>query len=331
MNPRLSVNEYARGIIKGDRVILAKALTLVESNLKTDQEVSMKLLGKLKFTPNQSIRIGITGVPGVGKSTFIESFGGYLTRQKKKVAVLTIDPTSQLSKGSILGDKTRMEELARNPMAFIRPSSSGGAMGGTTQRTREAIFLCEAAGFEIVIIETVGVGQSETAVRGMVDFFLLLMLAGAGDELQGIKRGIMEMADALIITKADGENSKRAKEAAAEYRHALHLFRENESGWKPRVLTCSAIENKGIEEIWDLILQFKKQLVSNGHWKLNRQRQQVQWLHEVFDYRLKQYVQQSKRLKSLAAKLEKEVLAGKKTPVPAAEKLLAEFKRSLSK
>jgi LAO/AO transport system kinase len=253
---RLPTEEYAKGIISGDRVILAKAISLAESSLTEDQQQTAELLAHLTHK-NTAIRIGITGVPGVGKSTFIEAFGKYVTSLNKKIAVLTIDPSSQLTKGSILGDKTRMDELSKNPLAFIRPSASGNTLGGTTGRTRECILLCEAAGYEVIVVETVGVGQSETGVKNLVDFFLLLMLAGAGDELQGIKKGIMEMADALVITKADGDNVKRAKEAQADYQHALHLFSDAASGWKPKVLTSSALENKGIKEVWDTILNFK--------------------------------------------------------------------------
>lgn len=235
MKQRLTTEEYANGIASGDRVILAKAISLAESSLPEDQKQSTELLARLNLKTVDTIRIGITGVPGVGKSTFIEAFGKHITSLNKKIAVLTIDPSSQLTKGSILGDKTRMDELSKNPLAFIRPSASGNTLGGTTGRTRECIILCEAAGYEVIVVETVGVGQSETGVKNLVDFFLLLMLAGAGDELQGIKKGIMEMADAMVITKADGDNVKRAKEAQADYQHALHLFSDSASGWKPEV------------------------------------------------------------------------------------------------
>ena len=221
---RLSIKEYKEGILKSDRVILSRAITLVESNLITDIALAQELLEAIIPFSSQSIRIGITGVPGVGKSTFIESFGEYVIGQDKKLAVLTIDPSSQLNKGSILGDKTRMESLSRNPSAFIRPSASGTTLGGVSGKTREVMLLCEAAGYDVIFIETVGVGQSETLVHGMVDFFLLLMLAGAGDVLQGIKEGIMEMADAVVINKADGENLKAAQRAKVEYQNALHLF-----------------------------------------------------------------------------------------------------------
>ncbi len=330
MKQRLQVNEYLEGVKRGDRVVLAKALTLIESNLETDRTVATKLLSKLAPLKTDTIRIGVTGVPGVGKSSFIESFGSYLTQCNKKVAVLTVDPTSQLSKGSILGDKTRMENLSKNPLAFIRPSPSGGALGGTALRTRESVVLCEAAGYNVILIETVGVGQSEIAIKGMVDFFLLLMLAGAGDALQGIKRGIMEMADALVITKDDGDNKKRSREAAAEYQHALQLFRTDESGWKPPILTCSALENTGMEEIWSMILSYKEKTVKNKFWELNRNRQAVTWFHEYVNQGLLTEIYRSSRMGKLFKKLEQEVSDKKKLPVLAGEKLLSEFKRVIT-
>ncbi|QOI97219.1 MAG: methylmalonyl Co-A mutase-associated GTPase MeaB [Flammeovirgaceae bacterium] len=329
MKQRLRVNEYLDGINRGDRLILAKALTLIESTLDSDRKEAGKLLGKLKPTAKDTIRIGITGVPGVGKSSFIESFGSMLTKHNKKVAVLTVDPTSQLSKGSILGDKTRMEILSKNPAAFIRPSPSGGALGGTALRTRESILLCEAAGFDVILVETVGVGQSEVAVKGMVDFFLLLILAGAGDALQGIKRGIMEMADGLVITKADGDNKKKSAEARAEYQQALQLFRTEESGWEPPVLTCSALEHTGMEEIWKMILSYKEKTSKNNFWKLNRQRQSVNWFHEYVQQGLMAEIQQSPRIGKLIRRLELEVVQNNQLPVLAGEKLLAAFRRKL--
>ncbi|MFN3839994.1 MAG: methylmalonyl Co-A mutase-associated GTPase MeaB [Cyclobacteriaceae bacterium] len=328
MKQRLDINEYLKGISGCDRVVLAKALTLIESNLETDRHKAQKLLQKIK-PGNNTIRIGITGAPGVGKSSFIEAFGNYLIKQKKKVAVLTIDPSSQVSKGSILGDKTRMENLSKSNNAFIRPSPSAGALGGTALRTRESIVLCEAAGFDVILIETVGVGQSEISVQGMVDFFLLLMLAGAGDSLQGIKRGIMETADALIITKADGDNKRKAAEAQAEYQHALHLFRTAESGWEPPVLMCSAKENTGVEKIWMMIQSYRDKTTKNGYWEVNRQRQLVTWLHEYIDNRLKQEVQKLPGISKLIATLEKAVLEKKQLPVIAGEKVISEFKQLL--
>ena len=249
-----SVRYHEEGILRGVRIVLGQAITLVESSRAQDRTMAENLIEKLLTKTGRSIRIGITGVPGVGKSTFIEVFGKYLTALHMKVAVLAIDPSSKKTRGSILGDKTRMEELSKDPLAFIRPTSTGDAIGGVANATREAILLCEAAGYPVILIETVGVGQSEVAVRGMVDFFLLLMLAGAGDELQGIKKGIMEMADGIVIAKADGENSKMAKQAQADFQQALHWFQLPDSGWAPKVLTNSAFTKNGIAEIWAMIL-----------------------------------------------------------------------------
>jgi LAO/AO transport system kinase len=328
---RLTTEEYAAGIALGDRVILAKAISLAESNLPEDQNQSAELLAKLNPKTSDTIRIGITGVPGVGKSTFIEAFGKHVTSLNKKVAVLTIDPSSQLTKGSILGDKTRMEELSKNPLAFIRPSASGNTLGGTTGRTRECILLCEAAGYEVIIVETVGVGQSETSVKNLVDFFLLLMLAGAGDELQGIKKGIMEMADAVVITKADGDNIKRAKEAQADYQHALNLFTDSASGWKPKVLTSSALENKGIKEVWAAIQSFKDHAVHSGYFDVQRKEQRVTAFRESFDQLLKNDLSRSAAIQKKSATFEKEVADQKISAYEAAQQLLALYHQTIKK
>lgn len=284
---RLTTGEYVRGTLAGDRLVLAKAITLVESAKVEDQKQAEQVLNNILPHTGNSTRIGITGVPGVGKSTFIEAFGKFLTSQNIKVAILTVDPSSQLTKGSILGDKTRMEALSKDANAFIRPTASGSVLGGTAGRTREAMLLCEAAGFNVVLIETVGVGQSEVAVRNMVDFFLLLMLAGAGDELQGIKKGIMEMADGLVITKADGENVTKAKQAMADYSHALHLFPSKPSGWTPKVLTSSALEGSGMAETWKMIRDYMSKCTENEF--LNRQRmaQNVTWFQDYFQHLLR--------------------------------------------
>ena len=273
----------------------------------------------------QSVRIGITGVPGVGKSTFIEAFGQFLSSTGKKVAVLAIDPSSNKSGGSILGDKTRMEELSQNDKVFIRPSPSKGSLGGVARATRESIILCEAAGFDIILIETVGVGQSEIAVQGMVDFFLLLMLAGAGDELQGIKRGIMEMADALIITKADGDNKSNAKRAKVEYRNALHLFPPNENGWIPRVGTSSSLENEGIENVWEIIQSFLITTQSNGHFDLNRSAQNEYWIFETINTQLKERFYSNSDVQKQLNEIKKLVQNNKISPFKGAETLLNLF------
>ena len=273
--------ELAQQIIKGNRTALGQGITLLESTLPEHAKQAQDLITSCLPHSGNSIRIGVTGVPGVGKSTFIEVFGKLLTSQGKKVAVLAIDPTSQKTNGSILGDKSRMHKLASDKNAFIRPSPTSGTLGGVANKTRESIILCEAAGLEIILIETVGVGQSETSASNLVDFFLLLMLAGAGDELQGIKRGIMELADALIITKADGDNLQKAKNAALEYKRALHLFPHMENGWSQQVSTCSALENIGILEIFEIINMFDTQMISSG-WKIeNRNKQNIYWLQHA--------------------------------------------------
>lgn len=303
--------ELAQQIIKGNPTALGQGITLLESTLPEHEEQSQKLLSECLSHSGKSIRVGITGVPGVGKSTFIEVLGKLLTSQGKKVAVLAIDPTSERTHGSILGDKSRMHELAADENAFIRPSPSSGTLGGVANKTRESIILCEAAGFEIILIETVGVGQSETTVSNLVDFFLLLMLAGAGDELQGIKRGIMELADALIITKADGDNLQKAKNAAMEYKRALHLFPAMENGWIPQVRTCSSLEDTGNAEIFETITKFDTQMISSGWKNTNRENQNIYWLHLAVKDELG-----SKQYKSLLAEgklkiLEKELAKGK--------------------
>ncbi|MCK5209884.1 MAG: methylmalonyl Co-A mutase-associated GTPase MeaB, partial [Cyclobacteriaceae bacterium] len=267
-------------------------------------------------------------VPGVGKSTFIESFGKLVTSLNLKLAVLAIDPSSQRSKGSILGDKTRMSNLAIDPMAYIRPSASGSSLGGVGTKTRETMLLCEAAGFEVIFIETVGVGQSETTVKGMVDFFLLLMLAGAGDELQGIKKGIMEMADVIAITKADSDNKSKCKRAQREYKNALHLFPPSENGWYPTVLTCSAVENKGLDAIWEEIEKYTKEMKEKGFFYSNRKFQNVEWMHDIILYSLKHKFYSNQNIAGSINILEKEIKDKKIPAISAARKLLKEYRQS---
>ena len=280
-------NELIARILKHDKVALSRAITLVEStNVDHFAKANEVINGCLAFA-NKSVRIGITGVPGVGKSTFIEAFGQYLTSFGKKVAVLAVDPSSTISHGSILGDKTRMEELVKDENAYIRPSASGETLGGVARKTREAIILCEAAGYDTIIIETVGVGQSETAVHSMVDFFLLLKIAGAGDELQGIKRGIMEMADAIVINKADGDNITKAKLAKTEFSRALHLFPAKSSGWNPTVATCSAITNEGIAAVWQTIAEYLELTKANNYFEEKRKNQNQYWMMETINEHLK--------------------------------------------
>ena len=322
---RLSAEAYIDGVLKGDKILLSKAITLIESSLPQDNELAEEVLTAIIPHTGNSIRIGITGVPGVGKSTFIESFRKQVTSNNKKLAVLTIDPSSQRSKGAILGDKTRMETLSIDPLAYIRPSASGSALGGVAQKTRETMLLCEAAGFEIIFIETVGVGQSETSVYGMVDFFLLLMLAGAGDELQGIKKGIMEMADSIVITKADGDNNKRAERAKIEYQNALHLFPTNKSGWYPKVLTCSAVHEEGINEIWDLIIDHNRQLKERGFFDKKRQAQNISWMHNIIKDTLSNRFFNNKKIQELIKEQEEDVAMGKTPTIKAAKSLLAEY------
>jgi LAO/AO transport system kinase len=321
LRQRLSLEGYLQGILKADKVVLAQAITLAESELESDRNLIENLIEKIVTDKKNSIRIGITGSPGVGKSTFIETFGKHLTTQNKRVAVLAIDPSSYKTKGSILGDKTRMEELVKDPLAFIRPSATRNTLGGVAAGTRESILLCEAAGFDFIIIETVGVGQSEVAVRNLVDFFLLLMLAGSGDELQGIKKGIMEMADGIVVTKADGENLKKATQAQADFTHALHLFQLPESGWSPKVLTTSALEKKGIEETHKMISDYIRFTQANGFFEKNRHQQDIACFHDYFNSSLLHLLTQRSTIEKSKKKLEKEIMAGEITPWNASRQL----------
>ena len=282
-----AVDEFVTQILKGNITFLSKAITLVESTNANHQKKANEILEKCLPFSNNAIRIGITGVPGVGKSTFIEAFGKHLTKKGHKVAVLAVDPSSSINKGSILGDKTRMEQLVTDKNAFIRPSPSGTSLGGVAQKTRESIILCEAAGFDTIIIETVGVGQSETVVHSMVDFFLLLKLAGAGEELQGIKRGIIEMADAIVINKADGDNAKNAKIAKVEFNRALHLYPLKESKWQPKVITASALENLNIDKVDEMIGEYLELTKNNNYFTEKRNEQNTYWLLSTINQQLK--------------------------------------------
>lgn len=324
-----SVAELTEGILKGDTTLLARAITLVESTHSDHLQKSYEIIENCLTSASKSIRIGITGVPGVGKSTFIESFGTAITTQGKKVAVLAVDPTSTLSKGSILGDKTRMPMLANDKNAFIRPSPSGDSLGGVARKTRESTILCEAAGFEVILIETVGVGQSETAVHSMVDFFLLLKLAGAGDELQGIKRGIMEMADAVVINKADGANLKRALRAKTDFERALHLYPPKENGWVPKVLTCSAIENQGITEILEIVDSYMAWTKGNSSFTKNRQSQNKYWFLQTVEDLITQSFYQNPSMSNRLNDLTQQVELNKVSPFRAAEELLFEYRQQL--
>lgn len=322
-----SVEEYIEGIRQGNTQLLSKAITLVESSKPEHHALAQKIVeGCMPYSGN-SIRIGITGVPGVGKSTFIEAFGTYAIKHNHKLAVLAIDPSSQVTKGSILGDKTRMLELSANKNAFIRPSPSTGALGGVANATRESIILCEAAGFDVIFVETVGVGQSETMVHSMVDFFLLLMLAGAGDELQGIKRGIMEMADTIVINKADGDNIKKAKLARREYANAIHLFPPTKSGWIPKVETCSAIEHSGMDKIWETIDAYKRHTTANGYFDKKRAKQASEWMHATLLEFLKSSFYNNADIQSLLKEVETQVTAGQINPFQAASQLFNSYKK----
>lgn len=322
-----SLQEFVDGIRSGNRSLLGKAITLTESSLPVHNDLAQQIIENCLPWSGHSIRVGITGVPGVGKSTFIESLGMELIKNNRRLAVLAIDPSSERSKGSILGDKTRMEQLSAQQYAFIRPSPSAGSLGGVARKTRESIILCEAAGYDTIFIETVGVGQSETAVHSMVDFFLLLMLAGAGDELQGIKRGIMEMADAIAITKADGENAERAERAMAEYANALHLFPPSPSEWTPKVVKCSSKTGKGITEIWDIVLEYISLTYHNGFFERNRLEQSRYWMYETINQNLKDSFYSDPRIQKLLEKHEQKVLKGESTPFTPAKALLEKYFR----
>lgn len=317
-----SVDEFVSQILAGSIPFLSRAITLIESTNPKHQEKANQILERCLPHANASVRIGITGVPGVGKSTFIEAYGKYLTGLGKKVAVLAVDPSSSVNKGSILGDKTRMEQLVTDANAFIRPSPSGTSLGGVAQKTRESIILCEAAGYDTIIIETVGVGQSETAVHSMTDFFLLLKLAGAGDELQGIKRGIIEMADAIVINKADSGNEKNAKIAKVEFNRALHLYPPKESGWQPKVVIASALQNRGIADIDTMIQQYVNEAQQHGHFQQKRNAQNKYWLLETINQQLKSNFYNDPKIKQLLTEEIDKVLQGEITPFHAAKRLL---------
>ncbi len=320
-----SVEQYVKGILASDISILSQAITLVESAKQEHREQAQKIINSCIPKSGKSIRVGITGVPGVGKSTFIEALGMHLIEKGNRIAVLAIDPSSERTGGSILGDKTRMEQLSASKNAFIRPSPSSGSLGGVARKTAETIVLCEAAGYNIIFVETVGVGQSEVAVSSMVDFFLLLMLAGAGDELQGIKRGIMEMADAIVINKADGDNINKAMLAQAEYKNALHLFPQTESGWQPLVKTASSFTGKGIPEVWDTIQSYESFTKENDFFNTKRNQQAKYRMYETVNEEIKQRFYNNDEARQKIKELEKDVLSGKISPYYAAQMLLNKF------
>ncbi|MBQ9434719.1 MAG: methylmalonyl Co-A mutase-associated GTPase MeaB [Bacteroidales bacterium] len=318
----LTADECVEGILRGDRVVLSRAITLIESTKPEHYAKGQEVIERCLPHSGNSIRIGITGVPGAGKSTFIESFGTYLTTQGHKVAVLAIDPSSERSKGSILGDKTRMESLSVNPKAFIRPTPSGLTLGGVARKTRETIILCEAAGFDTILVETVGVGQSETIVKSMTDFFLLLLIAGAGDELQGIKRGIMEMADAIVITKADGDNQLKAQQARNQYQSVINLFPANDNGWQVPVTTCSVYDQSSIIAVSNLINRFAEETRANGFFHLQRNQQLVKSFYEWIDFSIKSRFYENTEVKQLIEKLLPQIQSGHITPYQAGHQIL---------
>jgi LAO/AO transport system kinase len=324
-----SVEELLKGIGDGDQTLLARAITLVESLKKEDASLANRIVEGCISKKKESYRIGITGVPGVGKSTFIETLGINLLEQGNRVAVLAVDPSSSQNRGSILGDKTRMPLLAKHPNAFVRPSPAGNSLGGVARTTRETIILCEAAGFNIILVETVGVGQSEIAVHSMVDFFLLLKLAGAGDELQGIKRGIIEMADAIAINKADGDNVERARSAGEDFKRALQLYPPKENGWKPQVKLCSALQNKGMVTLWDMMQTYLNGVRQSGHLEQKRKLQNRDWLHQTIEEQLKRDFYGNKKIKSKLETLTQQVMDYEISPFKAAEILLQLQKKEL--
>lgn len=324
----LSNEEYLMGIRKGDRSILSRAITLIESDNPKHKKKSDRLISSCLPNSGKSFRLGITGVPGVGKSTFIEAFGSMLIKNNYKVAVLAIDPSSAKSKGSILGDKTRMATLSANENAFIRPSPAVNTLGGVARKTRESIVLCEAAGYDFIIVETVGVGQSEVAVKSMVDFFLLLLLPGAGDELQGIKRGIVEMADMLVINKADGELKNISKRAKLDYENALHLFPSTDSNWDVPVLTCSSVEKTGLDNIQELLDNYQNKMKKSGFLKTQREKQNEYWLTESLFDTLKLDFLNDKKVADHLDQLKKKVSSGKLSPFIAAEELIDLYKQN---
>lgn len=325
---RLSQDAYVAGIRAGNRRVLSQAITLIESKLATDRELAAKVIAACLPHTGGAFRIGITGSPGVGKSTFIDSFGTFLTELSLSVAVLAVDPSSQRTRGSILGDKTRMERLSRNERAFVRPSPAGSSLGGVAAHTRESLLLCEAAGFDCIIVETVGVGQSEIAVHSMVDFFLLLILPNAGDELQGIKKGIVEMADGLAVNKADGAYLNPARAAKASFSQALRLFPKDESGWKPRVLTCSALENQGIAEIWDMLQGYRQEMQASGYWTEKRSQQAVRWMEDRIRDRITDSFFGREDLRDLLDTYRAEVADNQRSPIQAADLLVKQWEES---
>ncbi len=326
MSRAIDIDRYVEGVLAGDRTALGRAITLVESTKAEHKDLAQELLVRLLPHVGTTQRVGITGVPGAGKSTFIDTLGTNLTAAGHRVAVLAVDPTSSRTGGSILGDKTRMQRLAVDASAFIRPSPTSGTLGGVTRSTRESIVVVEAAGYDVVLVETVGVGQSETLVANMVDFFLVLMIAGAGDDLQGIKKGVLELADMIAVNKADGDNEKRARIAAADYQVALRMMQPASPNWNPPVLTCSGMYDIGLDTLWAQIELHRAKLTESGEWAQRRSRQQVDWMWSTVDERLTNDLHSNANVRALRSTLENEVRAGRLTPTLAADRLLAAFR-----
>ncbi len=322
---KLRIDDYVQGVLDRDRTIMGRAITLVESNAAAHMERAQRMLKKLIPHTGNSIRVGITGVPGAGKSTFIEALGTHLCQEGHRVAVLAVDPSSSRTGGSILGDKTRMENLSREPNAFIRPSPSGGMLGGVTRKSRETMLICEAAGYDVILVETVGVGQSEVEVRSMVDFFLLVLIAGAGDELQGIKKGIMELADSILINKADGDNKLRAESARAEFARIVHYLLPATEGWTTRALSASSLTGDKIPDVWQVVEEFKENTMTSGVFQDRRNSQTVQWVHAMVDDYLRSSFYSHKGVKKMIPSMEEDVIAGNLSPTQAVTKLVKCF------
>jgi LAO/AO transport system kinase len=326
---RMSADDYASGVTGGDRVMLSRGITVIESNAARHFDLGQEIIQKILPYTGKAMRVGITGVPGAGKSTFIEALGTRLCRDGHRVAVLAVDPSSTISRGSILGDKTRMELLAREKNAFIRPSPSGGSLGGVTRKSRETMLLCEAAGYDTILVETVGVGQSETTVRSMVDFFLLVVITGAGDDLQGIKKGILELADAIVVNKADGDNRQKALTARADYEQILHYLRPSTEGWKSQALTCSALSGEGIADIWLEVQKFRETAQASGAYARRRQEQLLQWVRTMTDEYLRNRIEQNEALAACRENVERKVVTGEITPTNAAKELIQDMENLL--